>query len=326
VSSDNVLADWRDQGAGVDKGPKMVESYAAHAQEAMNDAHAAVYPFDVSQLEAGGVGADLQHSNVQLEQAAAENAATAASAGAAGGAGSASRGNRDTGIGRISAQMSQDLHPIQGPVRELAEATGGRAIRRSGDLAAELSGIVQDRRATYQVSFSPQGPADDRYHPITIKLNGRKGVTLRFRTGYLFDKEPATLKDRFQQAVWRPIESTEIGLTASVELHGDDPTVRVSIAAADLGMRQQAGHWMDKLDIFFIQRDDAGIRAQLDGRTIGLRLKPETYQKAMGDGIPYEHPVDMHPGMESVRILVVDENSGRMGSVTIPLSALQHEK
>lgn len=321
VSSDNVLADWRDQSAGIDKSPRTIEVYAVRAQEAMNDAHAAVYPFDVSQLEAGGVGADLQHSNVQLEQAAAENAATAASAGAAGGSGSAS--NRDTGVGRISAQMSQDLHPIQGPVRQLAEATGGRTLRRSGDLAAELSGIAQDRRATYQVSFSPQGPADDRYHAVTVKLSRRRGVTLRYRTGYLFNKEPLSLKERFRQAVWTPTETGEIGVTASVEAHGADPAIHLTISAADLGMQQQAGHWMDKLDVFFIQRDDAGIRAKLDGQTLGLRLKPETYQKSLAEGIPFQHSVDMRPGMASIRVLVVDENSGRMGSVTIPRSALQ---
>ena len=70
VSTDNALADWEDQAVATDKSPKMVESYARRAQEAMNDAHAAVYPFDVSQLEAGGVGADLQNSNVQLAPAA----------------------------------------------------------------------------------------------------------------------------------------------------------------------------------------------------------------------------------------------------------------
>ena len=30
---------------------------------------------------------------------------------------------------------------------------------------------------------------------------------------------------------------------------------------------------MDKLDIFFIQRDDAGLRAQVEGQTLGMRLK-----------------------------------------------------
>ena len=67
ISSDNVLADWRDQSVGIDKTAKDDSAYALHAQEAMNEAHAAVYPFDVSQLEAGGVSADLQHNNVQLD-------------------------------------------------------------------------------------------------------------------------------------------------------------------------------------------------------------------------------------------------------------------
>jgi hypothetical protein len=79
---------------------------------------------------------------------------------------------------------------------------------------------------------------------------------------------------------------------------------------------------MDKLDIFFIQRDDAGIRAQVEGQTLGLRLKSSTYQNLMATGIPFNHVVQMKPGMASLRVLVVDENSGRMGSVTIPAPAL----
>jgi hypothetical protein len=55
VSSDNVLADWEDQSVGIDKSPKDVVGFALRAQEAMNEAHAAVYPFDVSQLESGAI-------------------------------------------------------------------------------------------------------------------------------------------------------------------------------------------------------------------------------------------------------------------------------
>jgi hypothetical protein len=41
----------------------------------------------------------------------------------------------------------------------------------------------------------------------------------------------------------------------------------------------------------------------------------------LSTGIPYEHLVQLQPGTASLRILVVDRNSGRMGSVTIPVSA-----
>ena len=54
-------------------------------------------------------------------------------------------------------------------------------------------------------------------------------------------------------------------------------------------------------------------------RHFGLRLKPSTYQNLLSAGVPFEHAVEMKPGMAAVRVLVVDENSGRMGSVTIPV-------
>jgi hypothetical protein len=72
-----------------------------------------------------------------------------------------------------------------------------------------------------------------------------------------------------------------------------------------------------------IQRDDAGIKAQVEGQTLGLRLKPTTYQNLLSSGVPFECVVQMRPGMASLRVLVVDENSGRMGSVTIPGTALE---
>jgi len=114
ISSDNVLANWQDQAVSVDKNTNSIDSFALHAQEAMNDAHAAVYPFDVSQLEAGSIGADIQNRNVELAPAQRE----------------VTTPPRDMTAGRIKADMLQDLRPIQGPIRELAEATGGRTIRR----------------------------------------------------------------------------------------------------------------------------------------------------------------------------------------------------
>ncbi|HVA89296.1 MAG TPA: hypothetical protein VNL71_05595, partial [Chloroflexota bacterium] len=324
------LADWEDQQVAIDKSPKMVESYARRAQEAMNEAHAAVYPFDVSQLEAGGINASLQNSNVELAPAVMDNLSTAQAAGGGGGGAGNNSGNgagsspsnRQTGTGRIDAAMSQDLHPIQGPVRDVAAGTGGRVIRRSGDLAAELAGFVEDGRSTYQLSFYPLGPPDGKYHTLSLKLVGHRGYKVRYRTGYLFAQEPVSLKDRFKQAVWEPMDTSEIGVTASVSPSGTASDVKINIAAADLAMEQQAGRWMDKLDIFYIQRDDAGIHARVEGTTLGLRLKPSTYQNLLPSGVPFEHSVAVRPGTGSLRVLVVDENSGRMGSVTIPFRAL----
>jgi len=173
------------------------------------------------------------------------------------------------------------------------------------------------------VSFSPQGAADDQYHTINVKLTGKRGLTLRYRTGYVFAKEPQSLKDRFQAAIWRPVDSSEIGVSGEVAPVGGVAQLKLNIAAADLEMQEQAGRWMDKLDIFFIQRDDAGLHAQVEGQTLGLRLKSSTYQNVLSKGVPFERTAALRAGMASMRVVVVDENSGRIGSVTIPSTAMR---
>lgn len=313
VSSDNVFADWQSNQVGIDKTPKGVDSFAQRAQEAMNDAHVAVYPMDISQLETSAISADIRTRNVELTQAAADTASL--------GGGTVANNQSN---GRNTAEMQQDIHPIQGPIRMVADATGGRVIRRAGDLAAALTGVVEDGHAAYLVSFSPRGPADDQYHNLTVKLAGKhNGITLRYRTGYLYSKEPVLLKDRFHQAVWRSQDVSEIAVSADASPKSPGANIKLDIMAADLGLQQRAGLWMDKLDIFMIQRDDAGIKAQVEGQTLGLRLRPTTYQNLLSGGVPFEYDVQMHPGMASLRVLVVDENSGRMGSVTIPAPALE---
>ncbi|MGB8261853.1 MAG: VWA domain-containing protein, partial [Terracidiphilus sp.] len=315
VSSDNVFADWQNQAVGIDRGPKSIDSFALKVQEAMNEAHVAVFPFDVSQLETAAITADVRTRNVELTQAAMDAATVVPQAGGAGG--------RNEAPGRITAQMQQDMHPIQGPIRQVAEATGGRIIRRSSDLAQELQQIVDDGHATYQLSFIPAGQADGQYHTLSVKLTGHHpGVSLRYRSGYLFAKEPESLRERFQQAVWRPLDMSELAVTASVTPADGGANLKLSIAATDLGMEQHGDRWLDKLDIFFIQRDDQGLHAQVEGQTLGLRLRPSTYQSLLPAGVPFEHFVRFKPDLASLRVLVVDENSGRMGSVTIPAPAL----
>ncbi len=312
VTSDNVLADWSSSGPTVEKRSKHIDENTLNAQEAMNDAHVSVYPLDASQLEAGAIGADLRERNVVPLGATSKSPALA------------SLGDADPGMkpGRITAEMQQDIHPIQGTFRELADATGGHAFRRAGDLATELNAVAEDGRALYQLSFTPDMPADNTYHVLTVKIAGRKDVVLRYRTGYFYASEPATIKERFTQAVWKPSDASEIALTASPQYSPSGYALKLSIAAADLDLIHDGDFWSDKLDIFLVERDDAALSAKVTGQTLGLRLRASTYQRVLRDGISIEQKKDSKPASGSLRVLVVDENSGRMGSVTLPVAAL----
>jgi VWFA-related protein len=301
ISSDNALSDWASQAAGrEDKGSKLLDPLAMHAREALNEAHVSIYPLDASQLEAGVITADLENRLVQVRSPSLADP-------------SAPPPNP---TGRYAAEMHQDTHAIQGAFRDLAEATGGRALRRAGDIAAELNGIVGDGKAAYLLSFTPDVPPDDIYHRLTLKVTGRPGITLRYRTGYLYEREAATLKERFSRAIWQATDASEIGISATRASGGS--ALELNIAAADLDLAQQGDLRTDKLDIFLVERNDADAKAKVTGQTLGLRLKPATLEKALKDGIRFEQHLPEKSENGSLRIIVVDENTGRMGSVTVP--------
>ena len=119
----------------------------------------------------------------------------------------------------------------------------------------------------------------------------------------------------------------DIALTAIPSDSAQTRMLKVGVAATDLEMAQagdsQTGEfWTDRLDVFLIERDDDTLHAKVTGHTLGLRLHPATYQKVLHEGIPFDQPSPFKPGAGSVRVIVVDENSGRMGSVTLPAQGL----
>ena len=324
ISSDNVLADFSDKAPRVEKGDKNIDPLALRARESLNEARASIYPLDASQLEAGGVGANLESANVQLTPTAdtAAQLAALSPSDRQEAQEALNKSQRDMYPGRVTAQMQQDTHPIQGAFRELAEATGGEPLRRAGDIASELGSIVNDGRAAYLLSFTPDTNADDTYHRIVVKLANRRGITLRYRTGYYYSKEPGTIKERFQDAIWQPADIGEIALSATPASDSNGKSLKVTISATDLALAQQGDFWTDKVDVFAIERDDAALHAKLSGRSLALRLKRSSYEQALKEGLRIDVPVHALPDSGALRVIVADENSGRIGTLTLPASSL----
>ncbi len=306
ITSDNVLAEWSGHAVGPDKGSKNLNPAAIRALEAMNDAQVAVYPLDASQLEASSVGPDTRTRNVELDPAA-----------------SGPPPPRNMSAGRATAELQQDVRSIQRPIVQLAESTGGRPIPRAANLAAALDSVVADGTATYLLSFTPGSPADDRYHQLTVKLPSEHGVKLRYRTGYQAAKDPSTLKDRVRQALAQPLDSSGIALTANPVSTPLGATIKLNIAAGDLALQQQNDRWAGKLDIFLVQREDTGTHTRVSGQIIDLKLQQATYEKAVKSGVPFDQLIEREQKTGSIRIVVVDETTGRIGSVTVPATAME---
>jgi VWFA-related protein len=312
ISGDSALADWEDQATGMDKGNQQLQFAFLHTREALNEAGIALYIVDASAVQGSAIDASLANRNVEVNPVDQQAPLP-----------------RDNTAGRLTAQMQQNTHAIQGPVRQLAEATGGRAFNHGSDLKATLDTIDRDAAGFYELAFDPDTPADGKFHALQVKVPARKDVTLRYRTGYLYTDEAGTgtPQQRLQQAVWSPQDATGIALTAEAVKAADSPSsqsqVKLRIALQGLAFQQKADHWVDNLYIFVTQRDDAAQKAEVAGDTMRLSLKQSTYETGMPAGIPYFHDVAPKSRLGSVRIIVIDGNSGKIGSVTLPSSALQ---
>jgi VWFA-related protein len=328
ITSDNVLVDWTRSSITIEKSSKYIEPAALRTQEAMNNAQVSVYPLDASRLEANVINADLGNRNVELtptfqKPPMVEHEQEGPEATSGGDMNAYTQSRQIGSGGRLLAQMEQDMHPIQGVFREVADATGGRPLRRSSDIAGQLNSVVADGSATYLLGFTPIQPADGQYHLLTVKMMGRRDVVLRYRTGYKYDKESMSLKDRFAQTIWEPVDASEIGVTTRVITDAEGQALRVTVAGSDLDLSQQSAVWTGKLDIFLVQRDAARQHARVTGKTVGLRLQPATYQRAISEGLTFDERIESTPVTGSLRVVVVDVNSGHMGSVTVPTAALE---
>jgi len=80
---------------------------------------------------------------------------------------------------------------------------------------------------------------------------------------------------------------------------------------------QQDGRWTDNVDVFLVVRDDSGLHATVAGKRLGLALTPPTYRRNLKDGLTIEEKLPKMPDGALLRLIVIDENSRRIGSVTI---------
>lgn len=312
ITSDNALADWSSQAATKeDKGPDYLHALALHAQEALNNAHVSLYPLDASRLEAGGLAADTESTNVTVVGMSDRSSSTAIVG--------------DSGLslqpGRLKAQLHQDTQAIRGEFRDLATATGGRALPRASDLAAELSSIDDDERGTYRLTFTPSGQPDNRFHRIEVQIPNQGRLRLRYRNGYTFAAESNSLTARFNDAVWQPGDLSDIALHARPAVAAGHPALRIAVSTPDLSLVQQGDRWSDTLDFFLALRSPDATHSSLSGEKLQLALRPETRHTILQNGLSLTLPLPSAAAGRPFRVIVVDENSGHIGSLTVPAIA-----
>jgi VWFA-related protein len=218
----------------------------------------------------------------------------------------------------------------QETMSELASRTGGRAYYNRNDLDKAIHAAVDDSRVTYTLGFYPVDESfDGKFHKIDVEVIERKGVRLRYRKGF-FDlpeqpQDENLRKAELRDAAWSPLDASGIGIAARVVNSKTKPgslEIVLAIDSTQVNLQQQSDHWVGRLDVLFIQRDNDGQQYNGLDDTISLRFTAESYQKFVKNGFVYSKMVDRSDRAKTLRIVVRDSATGAIGSLTVPLARI----
>jgi VWFA-related protein len=239
----------------------------------------------------------------------------------------------DYGIG-----ADVDAQDLLGPWREeqaetrgeilnvVARNTGGVPYRNTNALDQAITRAIDDSNTVYTLGYYPQhGDWEGKTHKIEVKV-AREGVNLRYRSEYLASPEAKPQAVDPQQTLEAiaasPLEFP--GLRFSVEampIHDlSTESLTLHIPSNELRLSLESDEKLaGALQLLFIQKKPSGDDLARKTSTFGFQLTPSQYEDARTHGLSLTSVVKLHKGAARIRVLVSDINSGKVGTVDVPV-------
>jgi VWFA-related protein len=237
-------------------------------------------------------------------------------------------------INQSLADRSARLFDTQDGLNYLARETGGLAIRNTNNLSSGIKRVLDDQKGYYLIGYRPDeatfDPATGRrkFHNLKVKIN-RPGLNHRTRNGFygITDEQAVpvrrTRSDQLIGAITSPFNANAVALRLTA-LFGNDPKagsfVRsiLHINAGDLTFTDEADGWHKTVfDVLTLTFGDNGTVVDETSRTQTIRMRGETYKKALHNGFVYFLTVPVKKaGAYQLRAALRDTTSQRVGSAS----------
>lgn len=249
-------------------------------------------------------------------------------------------------LGRAESLARYDRQSV---LTELAEATGGLAVRNTNDLRLGLSRIDEDMRGYYVLTYEPSNQTfDGRFRTIAVKVN-RPDVKVRARSGYsalrTLDAAPVFSFERpllemiysasppqdftFQPAVFHfpgPAQASEISIIAHL------PASLVSLvedraegAEKKKKEHDQSKSYVGELGLLALIKDARGLVVRKLSQTYHLTTSTPQGDPVTSSVLSFQRTVPLAPGTYQVEMAARDAHSGRASvaklSLAVPASS-----
>ncbi len=215
------------------------------------------------------------------------------------------------------------------PMERIADGTGGTFFHNSNDFDDGLRRTTAVPEYSYLLGFSPSNVRmDGSFHPLRVKIPGRRGLTISARREYYVPKrspDPVeAARQEVEAAMFAHSELNEIPITLRTQFFKSgyvDATLSVLIhfELNKLPLRKAEGRNRDDLAIFAALFDRNGNYLKGKGQTLELRLRDETVAR-LASGIDVKTDLgDVKTGNYLLRVVVRDAEGGLLTARSRPI-------
>ena len=261
-------------------------------------AHVAIYPVDTRGLQAVVPGGDARQ---------------------------ASGRGQSLFSGRGVSQQFSRLAASQDTLTSLAADTGGTAFTDSNDFGQAFARVTRDMSAYYLLGYSSSNNVKDgRFRRIQVRVK-RDGLRVEARAGYFAERDFAHTSrgDReaqLQEQMFSPVSSTDLPVMMTggyFRLAADRYYVPIAVAVP--------GYAVPTTEKAGVSLDVVGLVSDEQGRPLGRMRETLKFPAAAGSTLSgkqvlYQSGVTLPPGRFSVKVVVRENTTGKIGSFEAPLT------
>lgn len=278
----------------------------------------------------------LANNNVALYPVDVRGIVPAADAASMGSGGAPSEFAPPVMSGMAGSDISARSRDLQAGVQHLsttnhfamemmAAATGGRAFFNRNEIAKSFADALEDSNHYYMLSYYiDRSQTRAGWHALKVSVR-RNDAKARTRTGFFSDEpggDTAVLNADEQTALVSPFTYTAVPMTlewtdVAQAKHAGATEFKITIPASAAFADISSG--VLDFDVLTMATAADGRLAGCSSRTIRQDLSADAARQIAAEGITYVGDFAVTPGDYAVRVVVRDNVTGRIGTVTAPL-------
>jgi hypothetical protein len=208
----------------------------------------------------------------------------------------------------------------------LAKGTGGFEIFNSNDFLDGLKKVAKEVDQYYNLGYIPPNQIHDgSYHKIKIKVE-RKGVEVRYRTGYYDTKSPDVLQGtpegKVLEARIASPQAGEIPVSVSTPYFYVEPGVArvnmaMSVPGSSIDFEKRKGVFHSDVRVLGIAYRSNGTVAARFSDTVKLDYEKKEVKDLSGRSFDYQTTFKIAPGSYTLK-LVLSAGGEKFGKYEVP--------